>query len=171
MPLRNARQDISTWSKFKPSIAIMKEKSTKISHSVTTGSNLNHKECLKLQNKSYISIQKLYSKTEKNILEDKNYIPRQKLYSKTKVIIQDKRIRASSKVVGIPLTQCWRFPRFAFSGISPNILSPVAKDHEFTILVVEPAWLWESFPEVGNRKGAESGLPYWWNEKRRSHKI
>ena len=138
MPLRNARQDISTWSKFKPSIAIMKEKSTKISHSVTTGSDLNHKECLKLQNKSYISIQKLYSKTEKIylkakiIFQDRNYIPRQKLYCKTKGFV--------------PVQKLSEF-RSRSADASQDLLSrEFLRTSSFQL------------PKTMN-------LPYWWNEK------
>ena len=133
MPLRNARRDIS---KFKPSIAIMKEIPQRFPTLLQQVQILITKSVWYSRQKLYFNTEAIFQE-ERNIIEDKKYILRQKLFSNTKVIFQDKRIRASSKVVGIPLTQCWRFPRFAFSGISPNILSPVqvAKDHEFTILV------------------------------------
>ena len=42
-----------------------------------------------------------------------------------------------------------------------NDIAPICLPPQVTLLsqyLVEPAWLWESFPEVRNRKGTESGL-------------
>ena len=145
MPLRNARRLIS---KFKPSIAIMKEIPQRfpslLQQVQITKSVWYSKTKVIFQDISFIPKRKnilediSYLSRRKNILEDKNYILRQKLYFKTKVYIPEKKDSCQ-------FNSC-RNSAHAVLTLSQDLLSrEFLRTSSFQL------------PKTMN-------LPYWWNE-------
>ena len=132
MPLRNARPFIS---KFKPSIAIMKEIPQRfpslLQQVQITKSVWYSKTKVIFQDISFIP-------KRKNILEDISYIPRQKLYFKTKVYIPEQKDSCQ-------FNSC-RNSAHAVLTLSQDLLSrEFLRTSSFQL------------PKTMN-------LPYWWNE-------